>query len=726
VPATRHAARRVRIGIDTGGTFTDFHVLAGRGSFVLKVPSTPADPAVAFFVGLDRIADRLSATSSASATAASRTGPRARRPDPLADAEVVHGTTVGTNALLTRRTARAAFVTTGGFEDLIEIGRQNRPALYDLSSRRPSPLVPRALRFGLGERTWVGAAVRGEEPSGRGRGRRGSSGTAARSERIAPSQAELKRLARRLKRAGVESVAIGFLNAYFDPRNERAAGRAMRDLGVPITLSHRIAGEYREYERFSTAIANAALQPLMGRYLARVGGGAAPARVAILQSDATTAAASAAGEEPVRTVLSGPAGGALAALGLAERLGEACVLSFDMGGTSTDAVLIDGGLPRVSIGRIGGLPLRTPMIDVRTVGAGGGSIARRDAGGALRVGPESAGADPGPACYGRSDLPTVTDAHIVLGRLGPADLLGGEFPVNAARSRAAIARLGRALGLNPERAAEGILTVVESTMERVLRSVSLEQGRDPRLFTLCGFGGAAGLHVCALAARLGMNRIVIPPAPGVFSATGLASASAGVEAAQTLLAHPEERARIDEAFSRLEKQAQARLERQGRRGADVRFERSADLRFAGQSHELTIPWSARAAQAFVRAHRRRFGYAREGAPIEIVTLRVRAAARDSGGARGADGRVSPLAETPAGRGVAAPVRASAGRRRTEMIVGGRRAVCPVLAREDLRPGAHLDGPARITEYSSTTFVAPGWRARAERAGTLVLTLRGKR
>lgn len=690
---------RLRIGIDSGGTFTDFYVSARGQSFVFKVPSTPDDPARAVLDGLEHL---LGMRAWDSAESAAR---RKRTRGPVRPAVgIVHGTTVGTNALLTRSGARTALVTTAGFEDLIEIGRQNRDSLYDLAADRPPPLAARHLRFGLRERVFVVPAAAERGPH-RGRG------AAVQVEgRVPPSPRAIARLLGRLRAARVESVAVGFLHSYLDPSNERRVERALEAAGLSVTASHRISSEYREYERFQTALANAYLQPIAGHYLSRLASGVRPARLTVLQSDGTTATPAAASREPVRTVLSGPAGGALAARVLARRLGDRRVLAFDMGGTSTDTSLIDGDLPRTSQGRVAGLPIRSPMIEVHTVGAGGGSVARRDAAGALRVGPESAGADPGPACYGRGTLPTVTDAHLILGRLGENDLLGGEFPVDARRARLAAGVLARSLAMSVEETAEGILEVVEATMERALRAVSIGRGKDPRRFALYAFGGAGGLHACRLAERLGIRRVVIPPGPGVFSASGLAAASPGVETSATLFAALGDRARIGAALRVLEAQAMARLEEQGIDQGAFRVRRFADLRYEGQSHEIMVPYGGRMARAFVRAHRDRYGHEREGARVEVVTLRVRASVPTprSAGSRGSNTE-GPAQARVRGKGV-----------RVLIVFGGRRVSCRVIARATLGSRMRIAGPARITEYSGTTFVPPGWRASPGPAGTLVL------
>jgi len=716
----RSASKRTlhwRVGIDTGGTFTDFHVTGPGIDFIFKLPSTPHDPAAALTEGLRRIQAILAAGPRHPSGGGAKADRRA------AGLTVVHGTTVGTNALLTRRLSRTAFITTAGFEDLLEIGRQSRPSLYDLRARRAEPLVPRRLRIGVRERIHI------EEGGARGGRGYGPSPSGSRPLRFFPSKREMGTLLDRLRRLRVESVAVGFLHSYLDPAHERRVGRSLAALGVPVTLSHKISGEYREYERFSTAVANAALRPVVGGYLATLERAVRGTSLTILQSDGTTASPRASAAEPVRTVLSGPAGGALAAESLARRLRDRRVISYDMGGTSTDAVFFEGELPRVALGGVGGVPLRAPMIEVRTVVAGGGSIARRDGAGALRVGPDSVGADPGPACYGRGTSPTVTDAHLVLGRLGASELLGGALKVDRARARGAVGALARELRMTVEACAEGILEVVESTMEGALRSISLERGKDPRGGAFYAFGGAGGLHACGLAERLGMDRVVIPPGPGVFSATGLASALPGVELAQTLFARPSEKGRLRSACRKLAARALAKLRAQGI-GEEktmvpaVRVRWFVDLRYQGQSHEITVPFGPRMETTFERMHEERYGHRRAGAPIEVVTLRVRAGSSARPSRFGAARALLEDEEAGVGGGHGGPPRgefaAETTRARERVFTNGAWRECAIVPRASLRPRSSVAGPARITEYSATTFVPEGWRARPGPEGTLFL------
>ncbi|RME70605.1 MAG: hydantoinase/oxoprolinase family protein, partial [Planctomycetota bacterium] len=498
------------VGIDAGGTFTDLVQLelgSGRIRAVHKRPSSPAQPAQA-------VLEAFAATGAS--------------PD---EVRLVHGSTVATNALLERTLATTALVTNAGFEDAIEIGRQHRPRLYALQPRRARPIVPRALRFGIGGRI----GPRGE-----------------RWEPLDP--AELAALRERLGRSGAETIAVCLLHSYRDGGDEREVARALAPLGLPITCSHAVLPEHREFERCSTTVVNAALIPRMRRYLAALaplGDG-----LWIMRSDGGVGAAAAIAEQPVWTLLSGPAGGVVGAELAAARAGIGPFLSIDVGGTSSDVAL--GGAPLRAGAEIGGIEVAHPSVDLVTIGAGGGSIAWRDAGGALRVGPRSAGADPGPACYGRGGTePTLTDACLLLGRLPDTGLLGGAFPLERERAEHAIARLARAFDLAPLALARGIVAVALEATTRALRRVSVERGEDPRERALVAFGGAGGLLAGDLVRSLGLRGALVPPEPGVLSALGMAGAPLTLRLAETLLEplEPAGRKRLAEAFARLERQA---------------------------------------------------------------------------------------------------------------------------------------------------------------------------
>ncbi|HVP39874.1 MAG TPA: hydantoinase/oxoprolinase family protein [Candidatus Saccharimonadales bacterium] len=642
----------IRVGVDTGGTFTDFVVEDGRRLTRFKLPSTPDDPSQAVLEGVARALGARAGT-------------------------VLHGTTVATNALLTRRGGKVALLATAGFEDVLEIGRQARPELYALEPRVPEPLVPARRRLGLAERV----------------GPRG--------EVLRPLAAgSLRAAVRRLLRMRPDSVALTLLHAYANPAHERRAAAALRRAGLRVSASHELAPEFREFERTATTVANAFVQPVLEIYLTRLAGRLGRRTLWVMASSGGLMRPERAAREPVRTLLSGPAGGVAAALRLGRALGRRRLITFDMGGTSTDVALLDGE-PEPSLERsLAGLPLRVPMLDIHTVGAGGGSYVRADATGALRVGPESAAADPGPAAWGRGSEPTLTDAHLVLGTLWPECLLGP--PADLELSEAAFGRLARRLGVSAERAARGALDVGDAVMERALRRISVERGYDPRDFTLVSFGGAGGLHAARLAQRLGVRRVLAPLDAAAFSAWGLLVAAPRAEHSAPVLRGLEELSPADLArrYAALERPVRAAL-RQERAAAGVRLVRRADLRYAGQSFELSVPYSAHLARAFHAAHRRAYGVSDPGRPIEVISLRVRAEAR------------APRALFP---GFEQQPFLSRFRRGTRYF-GRPVAVVPA---GELAPREVLRGPAFVTCYASTLLVPPGWRARRAAAGAVEL------
>jgi len=608
------------VGIDTGGTFTDFCV-EGR---VHKVRSTPEDPARAVLEGLSHLA----------------------LPAPL---RIVHGTTVATNALLAGGLAPTAFVTTRGLEDLLQIGRQERIGLYALEPRAHDPIVAPEHRFGVPERLRPDGSV--EIPL------------------------DLADLPERLRASGVAAVAVCLLHAWRNPGHERRVGEAIAALGLPFSLSHRVANEFREFERAATTAVNAALLPVLSPYVRRMRGGVGGATLEILQSNGGTATAEEIAEFPVRTVLSGPAGGVVAAADLARRHGIPEAVSFDMGGTSTDVSYLRGAPTIAPEFRILGLPLRVPVLDVHTVGAGGGSIARLDGMGALRVGPASAGADPGPACYGRGMEPTVTDAHAALGSLREEDLLAGTLRIDAGRARRAIASFG---GGTVEERAAAILRVADATMERALRQVTVRRGVSPKGVTLVAFGGAGPLHACALAEALSMRDVLVPPSPGAFSASGMAMAPRRRDFVRTVLLPAAEcAARLEELLRPM-------------RGSGAALETAtADARYAGQSHELSVPAGPDLAERFHEAHARAFGFCDRGRKVEVVNLRLAA--------------TDPAPEAPP----------HPPRRERRAAKGPAR-----MARAALE-GAIL-GPTVLHETTATTVLPAGWRATALADGSLLL------
>src|SRR5580704_7440194 len=633
----------MRIGIDAGGTFTDFIVSGDSGQLeTFKLRSNPRSPASVILAGIAQVAGN-------------------------ARAEVIHGSTVATNALLERKGARTALVTTAGFEDLIHIGRQNRAELYNLTPVLRSPLIPRAMSFGVRERAYF-------------------DGTIAQS----PSAAEIARLKTRLRRAKVQSIAICFLHAYSNPENEKLVAAALEDAGY-LCSSHDVCPEFREYERSSTTLINAYVGPLMDKYLGELEGGRH--RIAIMQSNGGFMSTKEARRHAVRTVLSGPAGGVVGALEVAKLSGFSRILGFDMGGTSTDVSLCDGQPRETLEASIDGFPVRVPMLDIHTVGAGGGSIARMDEGGLLRVGPESAGADPGPACYGKGGQPTVTDAHVVLGRIAADQLIGGEMQLDTGRAATAVDTIAHELKLSRIAAAQGILRVANANMERAIRLVSVERGHDPRDFALVAFGGCGGLHACEIARELGIQTVVVPEYAGALSALGMLLASQMRDHAAGVL----NRTDFEREFLRLERTARRDLP-----GAELI--RSADIRYVGQSYELTVPWDAAdPAAPFHREHKRVYGYSSPERAVEIVTIRVRAQLAVEKPKLISKHTPSRRAEKPAFRRIH-----SAGAWRDT----------PVYLRSSLS-AATLRGPALIVDYGSTTLIPSGWSFHLDKTRSLI-------
>ena len=626
----------MRIGIDTGGTFTDFVVLCDAGAIEsFKLRSNPSSPASVILAGLRRIAGP------------SRT-------------EVVHGSTVATNALLERKGARTAFVTTEGFADLVRIGRQNRAQLYNLTPPLKRHLADASLCFGVSERAYFDGSVAKR-----------------------PSRAQLERLRLRLRRAGVESVAICFLHACANASNERLAARALRG-DYYLCCSHEVSPEFREFERASTTLINAYVGPLMNAYLSELERGSRHP-VSILQSNGGFISNAEARRHAVRTILSGPAGGVVGASAAAGWSEFERALTFDMGGTSTDVSLWAGSLRVTTESYIDGLPVRVPMLDIHTVGAGGGSIARVDEGGLLRVGPESAGADPGPACYGRGEQATVTDAHVVLGRI--ARLLSGEMEIDTRRAEAAVDRIAHALGSDRVAAAAGIVRIANANMERAIRVVSVERGNDPRDFPLVAFGGCGGLHACEMAKELGIRTVIVPRFAGALSALGMLLADRVRDYSASVV----EAAQIQSRFLELE-----RMARRDMPGAKI--ERMADWRYIGQSYELTIAEGA----SFHREHQRIYGYSDPDRRIEAVTVRVRATI------------TAPKLRRPRFDRAKAKIKPAYRR----VWTGGRFQQVPVWEREQVGERA-VQGPALVLDYGATTLIPPRWRFRVDRAGNLL-------
>lgn len=663
----------IRIGIDTGGTFTDVVRWSPRGLAVHKLPSTPDDPARAVLDGLAAV-----------------------RRSPSEEVDVIHGTTVGLNALLMGRSARTVFVTNRGFEDLIEIGRQDRDDIYALAPHRAVPPVARRLRVGVDCR---------REPDGRAS--------------TPLTTAELERCVARVARLRPAAIAVGLLHSPTDPRDEHRIKRALRRAlpGVTVTCSAELLPAFGEYERFCAAILNAAITPVVSSYTARLTNGVGAGRLRLLRSSLGIMPTTEATAFPTRAMFSGPAGGVLATAQLAREVGYDRAAAFDMGGTSADVCLVSGDEPMAADGdaaTIAGLPLPVPSVPVHTVGCGGGSIAYADAGGALRVGPQSAGADPGPACYGKGELPTVTDAHVALGHLGAGTLLGGAFPIDVDAAVAAIERLGRELGLTTARTAEGILEVADIAMARAILVITAERAVDPAHVPLVPYGGAGALHAAGLVQRLGLPGALVPPNPGALSAVGLALAGESIEHARAvrLGSSPTDQRTLRHLADELSNAVRAELDRGIDGGKRARVRVVVTVRYRGQGGGIALPLRGDLTRRFAREHERRFGFAVD-APLEIV----RVTARGELPARRIARAGSNEKTTRAARSV------HGGTERRPPIGGP---ALRILARDELPIGARVHGPAIIEEPTATTRIPLGFLASVTESGCwLALTSASK-
>jgi N-methylhydantoinase A len=678
----------MRIALDTGGTFTDCIYIRDGRLEILKVSSTPKKPSEAIAQALDRIR---------------------KTPADSRSIELICGTTVGTNALLQRKGGRVTLVTTAGFEDVLEIGRQARPQLYNLLFEMPEPLVPRERRLGLRERLdRLGGVLR------------------------VPSAAEVKRIARQIARSGADSVAVCLLFSFVNPVHEKLLERVVASMGLPVSASHKILPEYREFERTSTTVVNAYLAPVMSAYLSEIvtiaaaqssgvskklkspKGGRSISRVRIMQSNGGILSARAAASEPVRTILSGPAGGVLGAQYAAEAAGYNRIITFDMGGTSTDVALLESGtaqtLATSAESIVSGMPVAVPMLDIHTVGAGGGSIARFDRAGALRVGPESAGADPGPICYGHGEKATVTDANLIIGRIPDSGLLGGTLKLDLARARSF---LNKARGPMPsaEAFAQGIVEVANSVMEKAIRVISVERGNDPRDYTLVAFGGAGALHACQLAAALEIPRVLVPCFPGALSALGILRADVTKDLTRTIRVEVQTAGKsipeLRHWFAEMEDDGRRQMHSEGFSSGSFTMNRSLDVRYAGQSYELNVPFQGNFISTFHRAHEKRFGYFDRSRTCEVVNIRVRFTGRTL---KFNFPKLSPGGPNPAPAVVS----------KSQVVFHTGTKVTIIYDRSRLHAGNRLVGPAIVTEYSATTLIPPDWAARVDRIGNLIL------
>lgn len=699
-----------RLGIDIGGTFTDATLIdeASGATRIAKVPSTPHDPSIAFLRATERILREAGV--------------------PPSDVRyAVHGTTIATNAIIEGKIARTGFITTEGFRDMLEIARQTRPSLYDLQFEKPKPLVPRNLAFGVIERMDAQGRV------------------------LMPLEADqVRRAAEKLRAENVEAVAVCFLHAYLNPAHEKFAGEILSEVfpEAVVSLSSQVAPEIREYTRASTTIINVSLRPLVGRYLqniqARLRDAGINAELLVMQSSGGVFTFAAASEKPVFIVESGPAAGVIAATHLGNALAQNNILSFDMGGTTAKAGMVQNGAPRVTkdfevgvVAQAGhsnakgsGYPIRTPVIDLVEIGAGGGSIAWVDSGGALRVGPHSAGAEPGPACYGKGGTePTITDANLVLGRINPKFFLGGEVELDTDRAREAIQKhCAEKLGIDVVSAAHGIIEIANAAMMNALRLVTVQRGYDPREFVLIAFGGAGPLHANRLAAEMDIPTTIIPLSPGIFSARGLVVTDLKHDYATTLIQRTDavETQLIENAFENMERAGREMLHRENIADSEILFLRQVEMRYVGQSYELALALDshgetmnheldardiASLLEQFHRAHERAYGFSAPNEPTEFVNLRLTALGKI---AKPGLRQMERAGDGETGR------QASKDSRPVYFSERGGFVDCAIYDRYKLGAGSYIDGPAIIEEFDSTTLIQPAFCARVDRYGNLLI------
>jgi N-methylhydantoinase A len=671
------------VGIDVGGTFTDIAVLEDGRLQVHKLPSTPSDPSVGIMQGVDEACPGLVDS------------------DGESGADFVHGSTVATNALLEGKGGRTALVTTLGFEDVLEIGRQSRSELYNLNMDRPAALAPWELRFGLPERVDHNGAI---------------------IEDLLPEA--IQTLVNLLKDADVDGIAVSFLFSFLNPAHEEAVMAALEKMpNRPfISISSRILPEFREYERTSTVVVNSYVGQIMRRYLTSLENSLGHG-LRIMQSSGGSITARLAADQPVRTILSGPAGGVVGAFYTGVQAGYPDIITLDMGGTSTDVSLCPSRIKETTGSQVGGYPISVPMIEIHTVGAGGGSIARVDSGGALAVGPQSAGAEPGPACYGKGDQITVTDANLVLGRMLPDHFLGGRLNLDRQRPEDLIAQMASEISLSAQDTALGIIRVVNANMERAIRAISLERGYDPRQFTLVPFGGAGPMHCCELAEELGIPRVLVPARPGILSALGVAIADIVKDYSRTVMLKGDDinRARLDEEFHGMEGLAREELEDEGLPMERMQPQRFLDVRYVGQSFELTIDYPSPSrridtermrrsiADSFYKAHLQRFGYADKSEAVEIVNLRFKLGLE-------LDKPQVVNTKTPALDAKDALFGEA------QVVFSSGATTTRLYDRDKLETGNQIGGPAIVLQMDTTIVMPPGWSGSVDSYGNLLMEM----
>lgn len=656
--------KECRLGIDTGGTFTDFVLYRNGKISVYKLPSTPHNPSEAIIKGIKILG---------------------LDPNQLI---LIHGTTVGTNALLQRKGGRIALITTRGFEDILHIGRQTRKKLYSLIPEERQQIIPPRLCFGLRERIRSGGEI---------------------DQKIDPS--EIESLLQVFHRRNIQAIAVCFLHSYINPTHEKIAAQKLRQAGFLVSVSSELLPEYREFERMALTTLNAFLMPVMETYLACLEKELSGAKIWIMQSNGGFISPHTVRGQPIRTALSGPVAGVVAADHWRQILHIPKIITFDMGGTSTDVSLIDSGITRTTEMEIGGFPLRMPMIDIQTIGAGGGSIAYLDQGLALRVGPQSAGANPGPACYGQSLQPTVTDANLICGRLDPEFFLGGRLKIYPEESFASLQQIAQRINKSIYETAEGIIQVANANMEKAIRIISIERGYDLRKFTLLSFGGAGGMHAAEIAEDLHLAQVIIPNHAGVFSALGLLLADAVKDFSLSFLSLVEDTSDqlLKAKFNQLSAKAIQEMKKEGFSLEEIKLFPSLEMRYYGQSYEIELPYasSTNLRLSFHQRHQQLYSYHHPEHPIEIVNLKVKAVG------------TFPKIKLPSFKFKHHQPKLAYSRQQN-LYFRGKFYKTPIFRRSNLYPGSIITGPALISDEESTTLVPPNYQAKVDDYLNLIL------
>jgi len=642
------------LGVDTGGTFTDFVFYNGKNFKIHKVLSTPNDPPAAILIGTNYFHDLL-----------------------LRDVKLIHGTTVATNALLERKGAKVLLLTTKGFEDVLEIGRQNRDELYDLFIEKSAQLVVKENRIGIDERI-------------------NSSGQIIKKINIH----EIHNSLNNIDFTNIDTIAVCFINSYVNPIHEIEVQEFLKNLNIPVSISSNVIQEFREYERTSTTVANSYLIPKVKNYMESLNKELDEVNIYVMQSNGGVISPSQAGKEPVRIITSGPAGGVVGAFKIAQQIGIDKIITYDMGGTSTDISLCEDSIKFTTESVIDGIPIKTPMIDIFTIGAGGGSIAYIDAGGVLKVGPQSAGADPGPACYGKGKEPTVTDANLLLGRIQAENFLGGRMQVNTKLSHDSINKLKNIIGIDKYKVAETIIRIANSNMEKAIRVISVDKGYDPREFTLISFGGAGGLHACDIAREIGIKKVVFPINPGVLSALGMLFADSFKDYSKGFFLDYKDFdfEILEDRFKMLEERAREEFKYE-----ELEFEKFIDTRYKNQSYELTVKYGPKFINDFHELHLNRYGFNNLQKAVEIVTLRLRAVISRSN-------LLLPKLRLK---------KLKVEKNEIKVFINNKIKSIDCLNRNQFYPGFNFNGPSIITEDTSTIYIPDGFKNQVDEYGNIL-------